>query len=162
MREGTVLAVCISKGGVPKLPVESARVTVEGIVGDGRDHAKHAKPTRAVSIQDDELLAELRAEGYPVEHGSMGENLTVRGLDVQHLAPGTQLALSGGVVLELTEVRKPCFVLDPIDPRLKEAVVERCGFMAKVVKEGELRSGEVIRVVGRGDEGRASLEHPDV
>ena len=147
MREGTITAVCVSPGGIPKLPVDSARVTVDGLEGDGRNHAKHAKPERAVSIQDEELLEELRVEGYAVGPGIVGENLTVRDLDVQRLQPGTRLELSGGVVLELVEPRKPCFVLDAIDPKLKEAVVSRCGFMARVATEGVVEPGETIRVV---------------
>jgi MOSC domain-containing protein YiiM len=121
-------------------------MTVDGLEGDGRNHAKHAKPSRAVSIQDEELLEQLRAEGFPVEHGTIGENLTVRNLNVQQMEAGTVLELSGGVVLELTEMRKPCFVLDAIDPRLKKVIVGRCGFMAKVLKEGYVEPGETIGV----------------
>lgn len=150
MSTGTILAVCISPGGVPKLPVQRARATVDGLEGDGRDHAKHAKPSRAISLMDHELLDDLRAEGYALEPGTIGENLTVRGLNVQGLAVGDVLELSGGVVLELTEMRKPCFVLDAIDPRLKDDVVGRCGFMAKVVREGDIGPGETIRVVDHG------------
>lgn len=141
-----ILAVCVSPGGIPKLPVDCARVTVAGLEGDGRDHAKHSKPERAVSIQDVELLDDLRTEGYDVSPGAIGENLTVRGLNVQNLEPGTRLHLSGGVVVELTAPRKPCFVLDSIDPKLKEDIIDRCGYMARVVTEGEVRPGETIEV----------------
>ncbi len=147
MSVGTLLAVNVSPGGIPKLPVDRVRATVVGLEGDGRDHAKHVKPSRALSIMDDELLAELRSEGYDVHPGVMGENLTVADLNVQAMEVGTVLGLSGGVVLELTEMRKPCFVLDPIDPTLKEVVVGRCGFMAKIVTEGVVQPGETIRKV---------------
>lgn len=143
----TVIAVNISQGGIPKLPVDRARVTLARIEGDGRDHAKHDRPDRAVSLIDDELLAQLRAEGYPVTPGAMGENLTVRGLDVQSLPPGTRLRFSGGVEIALTEARKPCFVLDAIDPALKDAVVGRCGYLARVTVEGEIGPGETITIV---------------
>jgi len=141
-----LLAVCISPGGIPKRPVGAARVEERGLVGDGRDHAKHAKPERAVSIQDDELLDELRREGYAVSWGTMGENLTVRRLSVQELPAGTRLRFSGGLEVELTGPRKPCFVLDSIDPRLKEDVVARCGSMARVVRAAVVRPGETIEV----------------
>jgi MOSC domain-containing protein YiiM len=146
-RCGTIIAVCISPGGIPKLPQPLARVTIAGLEGDGRAHAKHAKPDRAVSLLDEEILDQLRAEGFPVYPGAMGENLTVRGLHVQQLSPGTRLELSGGVILELTEMRKPCFVLDAIDPTLKDKVVGRCGFLARVLQEGYVRPGDTIRVV---------------
>ncbi|MFH1681395.1 MAG: MOSC domain-containing protein, partial [Candidatus Eisenbacteria bacterium] len=79
-----MLAVCISPGGIPKIPVEGGvEVREEGLEGDGHDHAKHRRLERAVSIQDEELLEELRAEGYDLSWGTMGENLTVRGVGVQ-------------------------------------------------------------------------------
>lgn len=146
-----VLAVCVSPGGIPKLPVERAEVRERGLDGDGRDHEKHDKPARAVLIQDEERIDELRAEGYDIGWGSMGENLTVRGLGVQEMSPGRRLRFSGGVVLELTEVRRPCFVLDAIDPKLKEAVVGRAGFLARVVTPGIIRPGETIDARGAPD-----------
>lgn len=142
-----VIAVCVSTGGVPKLPVESAEVGVDGLAGDGHDHPKHGGPRRAVLIQDIELLEDLKSEGYDVGPGIIGENITARGLDVQNMSPGDRLIFSdGGPVLELTEVRRPCFVLDKIHPTIKEAAVGRCGFLAKVAKTGSLKPGQKISV----------------
>ncbi len=149
----TVLAVCISPGGVPKRPVPEAAVCMKGLEGDGRDHEKHWKPERAVSIQDEELLEVLSSEGYDLGHGTMGENLTVRNLDVQSMPPGTKLLFSGGVELELTGPRKPCFVLDKIHPNLKDDVILRCGCMARVLRTGTIRPGETIRVERSMDDG---------
>ena len=145
-KQPVVVAVCISPGGVPKKGVVSAEVTVDGLVGDGHDHAKHCKPHRAVSIQDIELLDELKAEGYDVAPGIMGENLTVRDLNVQGLSPGDKLHFKDGPIIELSDVRKPCFVLDKIHPDLKEVVVGRCGFMAGVVQTGRVFPGQTITV----------------
>lgn len=141
-----VLSVNISPGGVPKLPVDSIRVTTAGLETDGHNHEKHCTPLQAVCLQDIEKLEELRAEGFDLNCGATGENLTVRYLSVNKLPVGTVLEFSGGVVLELTKVRKPCYVLDAIDPRLKEVIVGRCGLYAKVLKEGLLKKGETIRV----------------
>lgn len=141
-----VVAVCVSPGGVPKLPVPNAELTPTGLVGDGHDHEKHRRLHRAVSIQDLELLEELKAEGYPVAPGTIGENLTVRRLHVQALSPGDRLRFEDGPVLELTEPRKPCFVLDRIHPMLKDAVAGRCGFLAKVIKAGQLAAGQRVFV----------------
>ncbi|MHC4948992.1 MAG: MOSC domain-containing protein, partial [Planctomycetota bacterium] len=52
----------------------------------------------------------------------------------------------GGVELELTKRRKPCFVLDAISPRLKEVIPGRCGFLARVVRPGPVAPGETIEV----------------
>ena len=146
-----VVAVCISSGGVPKHPVDSAEVSTDGLAGDAHDHEKHCRPDRAVSIQDLEVLEELKGEGYAVGPGVIGENLTVRGLNVQQLSAGDRLVIEDGPVLELVGPRKPCFVLDAIDPKLQYAVVGRCGFMARVQRPGQLRPGQRIEVQTRSD-----------
>jgi len=141
-----LVAVCISTGGIPKIPVDAADVTVDGLVDDGHDHEKHCRPDRAVSIQDIELLDVLKTEGYDVAPGVIGENLTVRDLHVQQLAVGDRLRFENGPVIELTQPRKPCFVLDAVHPDLKDAVVGRCGFMAAVVETGQFAPGQRITV----------------
>lgn len=146
-RKGTVVAVCISPGGIPKLPQPACEVGPDGLLGDGHDHEKHIKPERAVSLQDAEALARLRAEGYAVEAGSTGENVVLSGFDVGSLSPGTRLRFSGGVVVELTAPREPCFVLDAIDRRLKKDIVGRCGYMARVITGGTLRPGDQVVLV---------------
>ncbi len=97
-------------------------------------------------IQDVELLDEFKSEGYEVAPGVMGENITVRDLHVQKLKPGDRLRFENGPVIELTEPRTPCFVLDAVHPELKTAVVGRCGFMARVIETGQLEPGQTITV----------------
>jgi MOSC domain-containing protein YiiM len=140
-----VVAVSISAGGIPKLPQDSAWAAHDGLVGDGRNHAKHIRPDRAVSLFDLEILEQLVAEGFPLTPGAAGENLTVADLHVQHMAPGTLLQI-GDVLLKLEQPRKPCYVLDAIDPRLKDAIVGRCGYLASVVREGIIAPGMEIVV----------------
>ncbi len=149
----TIVSVNISPGGIPKRPIEVGRVTAGGIDGDRHDHDIHDTPLQAISLIDAEDLDDLRGEGYDVGPGAMGENLTVAGLQVDGLRPGDRLVLSGGVVLEYTKARKPCFVLDSISPQLKTIVPGRCGGYAKVIEAGEVRPGETIRTVrGAGRE----------
>ncbi len=135
-----VVAVCRSPGGVPKLPLQSVRVGAMGIEGDGHAHAKHNKPVRALSLFDEEVLFELRREGYPLLPGSIGENLTLRNVHVQAMEPGTVLQI-GAVRIRLEEPRKPCYVLDAIDTRLKDDILGRCGYMASVLEGGRLEPG---------------------
>lgn len=141
-----VISINISQGGIPKLPVSEATVTVDGIVGDGHAHEKHIKPTRALSLLDEETIETLKKEGYAVGPGIMGENLTVRDLNLEGLSSGTRLVFAGGVTIELTDPRKPCFTLDPIDKRLQYVVIGRFGFMARVVTPGLLQTGAAITV----------------
>lgn len=142
-----IVSINISRGGIPKWPVDAARVTSTGLAGDGHNHAKHYRPEQAVSLQDIEKLAELRHEGYTLHCGSTGENISVGHLSVNDLPLGTVLNFSGGVQLEITKVRHPCYVLDAIHPQLKEVIIGRCGMYAKVLKEGILQAGEIIHVI---------------
>lgn len=132
-----ILAVCTSPGGIPKRPQPMAYVSRDGLLGDGRNHAKHIRADRAISLFDSEILEQLVGEGFPLVPGAAGENLTVSGLHVQSMAPGTLLQI-GDVTLRLEQPRKPCYVLDSIDPRLKFAIDGRCGYMASVIQEGTL------------------------
>lgn len=150
-----VLAVNTSPGGIPKRPQAAVSVAIEGLQGDGRNHAKHIRPDRALSIWDHENLQQLVAEGFQLTPGAAGENLTVSGLNVQQMLHGTLLRI-GDVVLKLEQPRKPCYVLDAIDPRLKEVIVGRCGYMASVVRVGVLCPGMPIRVIPTNDIGQDS------
>jgi MOSC domain-containing protein YiiM len=126
--------------------VDAVRVTTDGLAGDGHAHAKHNRPDRAVSLFDMEILTQLQTEGFPLYTGAIGENLTVAGLHVQRMSPGTLLEI-GDVLLRLEEPRKPCYVLDAIDPCLKDVIVGRCGYMASVVRCGVIEPGmEIVSV----------------
>jgi len=141
-----IIAVCVSAGGIPKRSVRSVRLTTEGLTGDGHAHEKHNRHDRAVSLFDWEILTQLRTEGFPLYPGSIGENLTVAGVHVQQLPPGTLLEI-GDVLLRLEQPRKPCYVLDAIDPSLKDAILGRCGYMASVVREGIIDRSMSIQVL---------------
>lgn len=137
---GQVVAVCTSGGSIPKQPLAGVEVTTSGLLGDGHAHAKHNRPERAVSLFDLEILTQLQKEGFPLYPGAIGENLTIAGLHVQGLPPGTLLKI-GDVLLRLEEPRKPCYVLDAIDPNLKDVIVGRCGYMASVKRGGLIEPG---------------------
>lgn len=146
-QSGKVVAVCLSNGGIPKRIVAAADVSAEGLVGDGHAHAKHIRPERAISLFDMEILAQLRREGFALYPGAIGENLTVVGLNVQRLPPGTVLEI-GNLIIRLEEPRRPCYVLDSIHPSLKDVIVGRCGYMASVVQNGRIEAGmDVVELV---------------
>lgn len=102
-----------------------------------------------------ELHDELRAAGFDVAPGLMGENITTRGLDLLALSVGTRLRLGDVAVVEVTGLRNPCAQLDGLRPGLMQAVlardaqdrlVRKAGVMAVVLTGGEVRPGEAIRV----------------
>lgn len=141
-----VVSINISKGGIPKRPVPQAAVHTGGLQGDGHNHAKHYRPAQAVSLQDMETLQELTAEGFPLSPGMTGENVNVCGVGVNALPVGSRLIFSGGVEIEITRKRPPCYVLDAIDPRLKKVILGRCGAYARVIREGVIDNGEDITI----------------
>src|SRR5438093_13621252 len=81
--------ISVSNGGVPKLPVPEARVTVEGVSGDRQRSPKiHGGPDRAVCLYSLEAIDKLQAEGHPIRPGPSGEHLTLRGVDWAALEAG--------------------------------------------------------------------------
>lgn len=111
---------------------------------------------RQVHLVHDELHDELRAAGYAVAAGEMGENVTTVGLDLLALPAGARLRLGDEAVVEVTGLRNPCGQLDGIQPGLRSATIERddadeivvrkAGIMAIVVAGGDVRPGDEIVV----------------
>ncbi len=147
------MQVNISAGGIPKTPVEVGRVSVSGLAGDGHNHEKHRTPMQALLMLDAEDIADLQQEGFPINWGSLGENLTVQNVSCDDLQIGDRVHFSRGVTAEVTKYRKPCYVLDAIDPELKVALKGRGGVYLKVIQPGEIRAGDGVSVVPSTAEG---------
>jgi MOSC domain-containing protein YiiM len=103
-----VVSVNVSPGGVPKLPLERARVSPAGVEGDRQRFLEfHGGPERAVSIYSLDLIEVLRKEGHPIGVGTTGENLTLAGIDWSLMVPGMSLRV-GEADLEITAFAPPC------------------------------------------------------
>jgi MOSC domain-containing protein YiiM len=151
-----VVSINVSPGGIPKRPVPEVEVAIAGLVGDGHDHEKHRTPVQAVSLLDLELLrAAAEDHGLDLVPGSLGENLTVQGLGVQRLGEGDRLRIDGvdgrDVLLEITKVRPPCYVLDALSPDLKRTMWNRIGMYAAVIEPGVIREGARVTLDACGD-----------
>jgi MOSC domain-containing protein YiiM len=112
-------------------------------------------PTRPNLRQVHLIHDELRAGGFDVAPGAMGENVTTRGLDLLALPDGARLRLGAEAVVEVTGLRNPCVQLDGFRPGLMAAtlardaagnLVRKAGVMAIVVAGGEVRAGDAITV----------------
>ena len=110
---------------------------------------------RQVHLIHAELHDELRAAGFDVAAGRMGENITTRGVDLLGLPAGTRLRLGEAVLVEVTGLRNPCAQLDCIQPGLMKATLDRdvqgnlirkAGGMGVVLAGGEVRPGDPVRV----------------
>ena len=143
---GQLAQLNISGGGMPKLPIQEAMVTVDGVKGDWQKNRKyHGGPNRAICIYSEELYQSLRDAGVNVKSGDIGENFTTTGINLQHLKKGDRLTV-GGCIIELTDIRVPCHQLKKWDVDLPELIVGRSGWVAKVVKEGLVKQGDSITI----------------
>lgn len=155
---GSIIQVNVSRGGVPKLPVAFGLVTPGGIIGDACAHPRyHGGPLQAVLLIANEAIEELKALGYPVYPGALGENLTSSGLDPRTFWIG-QRYRAGTATIELTKIRVPCKTLDVFGPGIQRAMYDSAvkrgdvtsrvwgvsGVYASVVEAGEVRPGDVI------------------
>jgi MOSC domain-containing protein YiiM len=110
---------------------------------------------RQVHLIHAELHEELRATGFAVSAGQMGENITTQGVALLDLPAGARLYLGVAAVVEVTGLRNPCAQLDRIQPGLMAAtlgrdehgnLVRKAGIMGVVIAGGEVRPGDPIRV----------------
>ncbi len=143
--------------GIFKEPVEG-RVRVRGVNLDGDDHADrraHGGPERAVYAYATEDLQWWEIElGRSVPPGTMGENLSVSGIEVNGARVGERWRI-GTAVLEASGPRVPCFKLvlrmgDGGFPR-RFAAADRPGAYFRIVKEGDIGAGDEIEVICRPD-----------
>ena len=138
----------------------------EGIVGDAHcgvcvKHRSRVKvdPTqpnlRQVHLIHVELLEELRGQGFAVDPGTMGENITTSGIDLLALPRNAKLLIGDAVVISLTGLRNPCAQLDAYQTGLTRAVLDRddavnivrkAGVMAVVEIGGTIVTGDKIKV----------------
>ena len=63
---------------------------------------------RQVHLIHAELHDELRADGFKIMAGHMGENITTRGIAVLELPTSTRLHIGDTAVVEVTGLRNPC------------------------------------------------------
>ena len=161
MTAGVVLAVARHGTHAFSKPTQDSITLLAGlgVVGDAHqgETVKHRSrvardPTqpnlRQVHLIHAELHDELRAAGFDIAPGAMGENITTGGIDLLGLAEGTLLRLGASAVVRVTGLRNPCVQLDRFRPGLMAAtlgrdtagaLVRKAGVMAVVLAGGEVR-----------------------
>lgn len=149
--QGEIVQLSVSDGGVPKLPIDEARVTVNGINRDRqRNRRFHGGPDRAVCLWSYEIIDRLHLEGHPVGPGSTGENLTVKGLDWTLMQPGRVLEIGPTVMIELTSFARPCktnaqWFIDGDFRRIDETIHPGWSRVyARVLAEGDIQRDSSI------------------
>lgn len=161
---GRIFQLNTSPGGVPKLAIHEGLVNEYGLIGDEHRFPDiHGGPERALCLFSLERILELQAEGHPIFPGSVGENVTVSGLDWSNLNPGAQLALGEEVLAEITSYTSPCNTIpasfvDGKYQRISQKVHPGYSRLyARVLRGGRLRVGQTVQLLN-GTDGKSGFK----
>jgi MOSC domain-containing protein YiiM len=140
--------------GLSKPAVAIAQLAHSGFVGDFnryRHETNADDPDSAVLIIPEETLLELQSEGWPVQPGDLGENLTTHGIPYGDLLPGRGFRVGEAVI----RVTRPCdpwtnlyllpYVGHDRGPEFLKTTLGRRGWYAKVEAPGTVRQGDEFR-----------------
>ena len=165
--KGRVVAVCADESHNFSKPLRSSIRLLKGLGVESDAHlgetVKHrsrvrqnpdAPNLRQVHLMHTELFDEVRAKGFDVKPGDLGENVTTEGIDLLGLSAGTRLHLGSEAVIEVTGLRNPCHQIDDFQKGLLHAtldksgphLVRKTGVMSVVLVGGDVRPGDSIRV----------------
>jgi MOSC domain-containing protein YiiM len=147
------------RSAIVKSPV-AGRVAVRGVNVEGDDQADrrvHGGPEQAVYAYARESYEWWEQElGRPLADGVFGENLTLRGVEVDGALIGETWAI-GTTLLQVTSARIPCLKLQTRmgEPRFVKrfGAARRPGAYLRILREGELGAGDEVRIVERPDHG---------
>lgn len=152
--DGYIFQLNCSDGGVPKSPVREAQLTPAGLSCDRQEHLKiHGGPERALCLYALEHITQLQDEGHPISPGSVGENVTVMGLEWSTLKPGSKLALGDEVIIEISSYAGPCRTIAGsfIDRKFKRISQKNhpgeSRLYARVIQTGRLEVGQRVHVI---------------
>ena len=150
MTQARIFQINASDGGVPKQPLRQAEINELGLTVDKQIHTKvHGGPERAVCLYSLERILALQAESHPIYPGSIGENVTISGLDWNEVVPGARLHL-GDVIVEITRYTTPC---NQIEESFADLDSQRISHQkhpgwsrvyARVLKAGTFKIGDSI------------------
>jgi MOSC domain-containing protein YiiM len=145
-----------SEHGLPKPTVSEIRITPDGVEGDFnryRHEEQHDEPKQAVLLMPIEMLRVLNAEGWPIQEGDIGENITTEGIPYREFDPGAQFQV-GEAVIEVSKACVPCtnlyllpYIGETKGPGFLKTMLDRRGWYASVVREGRVRTGDSIQRV---------------
>jgi MOSC domain-containing protein YiiM len=148
-------------------PVKESIILIEGHGVEGDAHAgqyathrflarrrSRLPNLRQIHLIPAELFEDLRALGYMVWPGELGENVTTLGLKLEHLPLRTKLHLGRSAVVQLTGLRTPCSLIDRFQKGLKTKMLRsessgpkfRCGVFGIVTVGGKVSSEDAATI----------------
>ncbi|HWA15155.1 MAG TPA: MOSC domain-containing protein [Gemmatimonadales bacterium] len=134
--------------GLPKQAVDQLDISPDGAAGDYNNYRTRTlkgDPDQAIMMLTDDVIQQLRAEGWPVQPGDFGENLTLGGVREGELGVGCRVQV-GAVILEISKPCDPCTELGVLPYVGKARSAEfikttrgRRGWYARVLAPGSVR-----------------------
>jgi MOSC domain-containing protein YiiM len=110
---------------------------------------------RQVHLIHVELFSELAQQGYTIEPGQLGENITTRGIDLLSLPKNTVLKIGAHAEIEVTGLRNPCSQIENFRSGLLSKVLvktedgklqRKTGVMGIVLVAGRVTAGDTIEI----------------
>lgn len=104
-----------------------------------------------------EAIQALASEGHAIAPGAIGENVTTERLDWSLVAPGAHLLLGEHVLLQVTRYTSPCTTIAGVFlgrdyGRVSQKRHPGCSRVyARVLAEGNLRAGDLVRLVSESE-----------
>ncbi|HEX8092809.1 MOSC domain-containing protein [Jatrophihabitans sp.] len=157
-----------AKTGIDKRPVaQPVQVRRLGLDGDSIcDTVNHGGPDQAVyayASEDTEWWQEQLADelDFRLQPGSLGENLTLRGVDVTNAVIGERWRV-GRTILQVAVPRIPCSTFAAfwnVDRLPKRFIAAgRPGAYLRVLTEGAVGAGDEVRILERPAHGLTLAE----
>ncbi len=146
----SVVSVNISqRKGEPKQSVPTVTLVREhGIETDAHAGKWH----RQVSLLAMESIRKMQNLGLDVGPGAFAENLTTEGVDLVSLPIGTRIRIGERVELEVTQIGKVCHDRCAIYRQAGDCVMPKEGIFVRVLAGGEVRPGDTVQVLWKGEE----------
>ena len=147
--EGQIVAISVSQSkGIKKSNVPKCKLLEDqGLDGDAHAGDWH----RQVSLLAMESIDKIRGKGLDVSPGDFAENITTSGLKIWELPVGTRLAAGNEALLEVTQIGKECHDRCAIYHQVGDCVMPREGVFTRVLRGGDVRPGDKIRVLPQAD-----------
>ena len=139
--------------GLPKLSVYRGKIKFHGLEGDFnryRHESRRDNPNMALLIMPLEMIDQLNFDGWPVKPGDLGENITTVGIPYSEISHSNLFKI-GDSVIQISGRCDPCknlytlsYVGEERGPEFLKILVNRRGWYARVLKEGEISVGNKI------------------
>ena len=140
---GSVLSLQLCSGHRKSMRRVEVALAVENL-GLAQDAHALKDSSRQVLLIDEETLNALG-----LAPGDVRENLTTGGLSLKALRYRDRLRIGSEAIVEMTQPCLPCKRMEEIRPGLSRELDGRRGMLARVIKGGTIRCGDIITLLVR-------------